>query len=256
MTNIAPHARNLNRTAEETKEVIAASPLGAKFADTPNEVTRWMATELGFVWKEFCQRLDGIPIIQKLESGDFTIEDYKVWLINLRQQVAEGGRWISQAAASMDQELFIVRSALIGHAAEEHQDFMLLEQSYVRLGGKAEDIQNRPRNLGSDAFTAYMFHESSKPNPLQLFGAMFIIEGLGQSKATRWGKMIQEKLKLEDKDIIFLKYHGENDEAHYEKLRMILSLPQITQEVAERVVKTARVVGRLYCLQLEELDNY
>lgn len=91
---------------------------------------------------------------------------------------------------------------------------------------------------------------------LLIFGAMFLIEGLGSSKAGPWGKMIKEQLQLKDEDIIFMKYHAEHDDDHYDKLRMILSMPQITLSVAKNIVKTAKVVARLYCLQLEELDNY
>ena len=197
-----------------------------------------------------------MPIIKKLNAGEFTLEDYKTLLINLRQQVVEGGRWIARTASSMEQSLFLIRSTMIGHAAEEHRDYQMLEKSYVHLGGNAADIQNRPRNVGSEAFTAYMFHQASQTNPVQLFGAMFIIEGLGHMKAGGWGEKIKQQLEIDEQDIIFLSYHAEHDDDHYNKLRMILNLPIITQEVAEKIVKTAKTVARLYVLQLEELDNY
>lgn len=255
MSSIAPYA-NREHTEEEIQSAIKNSPLGADFYDTDNEIQRYLAKELGLVWQDFQKRLDEVPLLKKLNDGQFTKEDYMTLLINLRQQVVEGGRWIARAASSMEEELFIIRSALIGHAAEEHRDYQMLEKSYVNLGGEWEDIINRPRNIGSEAFTAYMFHEASKKNPMQLFGAMFIIEGLGSAKAGEWGKKIQEQTGCAEEDIIFLKYHGEHDDDHYEKLKMVLSLPVITQEVADSIVKTAKTVCRLYCLQLEELDNY
>lgn len=253
--DITPNA-NREPTEEALQHAIEGSPLGADFTDTANEVTRWLGTELALVWQEFDRRLEEVPIIKKLNQGEFTKEDYLTLLINLRQQVVEGGRWIARTASSMEQELFLIRSTMIGHAAEEHKDYQMLEKSYVRLGGKIDDILKRPRNVGSEAFTAYMFHQASQPNPVQLFGAMFIIEGLGHMKAGQWGKQIQEQVGLEEKDIIFLAYHSEHDDDHYNKLRMILRLPIITKEIAQKIVKTAKTVARLYILQLEELDNY
>lgn len=258
MINVAPNATKSisERTAQEIQKALEQSPLGADFADTDREVQRYLAVELAFTWQEFLTRLQQVPFIQKLEQGDLTLEDYKTLLINLRQQVSEGGRWLARAASSIDTHLFPIRSALITHAADEHRDYLMLETMYTNLGGTLEDIQNRPRNIGSEALTAYMFHESTKANPLQLFGAMFLIEGLGNQKAGPWGNQIKEQLQLQDKDIIFLSYHAENDEEHYQKLRSVLSMPSISMAVAKDIVKTAKVVARLYCLQLEELDNF
>jgi len=255
--NIAPYANKLDLSEEQIKEMVANSPLGEDFVNnTSSEVTKWMGIELAKVWHDFDNRLNEVPVIKKLNNGEWGNEDYKALLINLRQQVVEGGRWISLCASSMEQEFFMVRSAMIGHAAEEHRDYQMLEKSYTNLGGNSNDILTRPRNVGSEAFTAYMFHQAGQKNPLQLFGAMFMIEGLGHNKATGWGEKIKEQLNLEKKDIVFLAYHGEHDLEHFNKLKMILSLPQITQEIAVKIVKTAKTVGRLYCLQLEELDNY
>jgi 3-oxoacyl-[acyl-carrier-protein] synthase-3 len=84
---------------------------------------------------------------------------------------------------------------------------------------------------------------------------MFIIEGLGSTRAAEWAKQICDALGLDDGQVSFLAYHGVNDDAHFDKLRAILSNPLIDQALAERLAHTARVVARLYALQLEELDN-
>lgn len=254
----APNAKKLiqDYSQDEINQALAASPLGSDFAKTDNEVQYFLAVELALVWQNFMARITEVPFIKKLESGQLTLDDYKMLLLNLRQQVAEGGRWLSRAASSIDTQLFPIRSALIQHANDEHKDYLMLETMYTRLGGNLEDIQTRARNIGSEALTAYMFHESTKSNPLQLFGAMFLIEGLGNQKAGYWGTLIKEQLKLTDEDIIFLSYHAEHDEEHYERLKAVLTMPQVSMTIAQNIVKTARVVARLYCLQLEELDNY
>lgn len=255
---INPYANPKQRSQQAIQNALVQSPLGEDFASTDNDITRYLALELAMVWLDFNKRLSKIPVVQKIEDQTLTMDDYKILLINMRQQVAEGGRWISRAASSMESdELFTFRSMMIEHAFDEHRDYQMLEKMYVSLGGTLKDIKERPRNIGSEALTSFMFHQTSKPNPLHLFGAMFIIEGLGSCKAGEWGRAIQNALNLEDKDIIFMLYHDEHDgDDHYQKLRLALSLPFITQEVAVDIVKTAKVVARLYCMQLEELDNY
>ena len=255
---INPHASNKQATDTEIESALKQSPLGEEFAKTDNKVTSFLANQLAMVWLDFNRRLAEIPIVKKIENGTLTREDYMILLLNMRQQVAEGGRWISRAASSMESDdLFPFRSMMIQHASDEHRDYQMLEKMYTGLGGSLREIKQRPRNIGSEALTCYMFHQASKTDPLHLFGAMFIIEGLGSCKAGEWGSAIQKTLDLEDKDIIFMLYHDEHDaDDHYQKLRLALSLPLITQEIAVEIVKTAKMVARLYCLQLEELDNY
>lgn len=255
--NIAPNANNQPRDQDIINDALANSPLGSDFHEqSDNPITQFLAIELALVWQEFEARISDVPVIKKIESGSFTLSDYKRLLVNLRQQVSEGGRWLSRAASSMDNDFFPLRSALIQHANDEHRDYLMLDKMYAGLGGKIEDIQNTTRNIGSEIFTAYMFHQATQSNPVQMFGAMFLIEGLGNKKAGVWGNMIKEQLKLSDENIIFMLYHAENDVEHYERLKAALTLPHITQERAEVIVKMARIVGRLYCLQLEEIDNF
>jgi 3-oxoacyl-[acyl-carrier-protein] synthase III len=246
--------RSENRTDDLRARAFANSPLGAPTADL-SEAATWLWEELAFVWLDFEDRLAAVPVIARIEDGSVTVEDYRELLVNLRQQVIEGGRWIALAASSMSIELFPVRSLLIGHAAEEHRDYQLLEANFVSVGGERERILTQPKNIGSEAFSSYMFHQAAQPDPLNLFGAMFIIEGLGAVKAAGWAKNIKETLGLDDAQVSFLAYHGENDDSHYQKLRGVLSHPLIDQPLAERLAKTAKVVARLYALQLEELGN-
>jgi len=242
------------RSPDAPAAELAGSPLGP-VPDGASDVTVWLFEALAAVWDDFAQRLAGIPIVARVESGTVTLDDYRSLLVNLRQQVMEGGRWIALAASSVSIELFVVRSLMIRHAAEEHTDFQMLERDYCAVGGTIEVMQAQPKNVGSEAFSAYMFHQASQADPLHLFGAMFIIEGLGSVKAARWADQLCHTLGLDDNHVSFLRYHGANDDAHYAKLRAILSHPLIDRALAERIVKTAKVVARLYALQLEELDN-
>jgi 3-oxoacyl-[acyl-carrier-protein] synthase-3 len=231
-----------------------SSPLGEPGADD-GEVARWLLLQLALVWADFEHTLRSVELVRRIEQGEVTLGEYKRLLVNLRQQVIDGGRWIARAASSMSAELFPLRSAFILHAAEEHRDYQMLEQDYLAVGGSLEEINQTPKNVGSEALSAFIFHQAGQPDPIDLLGAMFVIEGLGAARALRWAQLLQARLGLADDQVRFLRYHGANDDDHFELLRQFLRSPIVDRSAAARIVKTAKVVARLYALQLEEIDH-
>ena len=209
--------------------------------------------KLAVVFADFEQRLEATPLIRKLTRGRFELTDYHAFLINLRQQVKDGALWMSRAASNIGEDHLELRSTLMKHAVTEHRDFRLLEQDFVASGGRLEDILSARKNVGSEALSAWMFHEASKPDPFGLLGAMWIIEGLGSIKARPWGLKVQERLGLPDEALRFLLYHGDNDVEHMEEFREMLAMVLPDEAVAERIVTTAKVTARLYALQIEEI---
>jgi len=217
--------------------------------DAVSEVMR----KLTVAFTEFEARMEQTPLLRKLSRGRFTLDDYRTFLVQLRQQVKDGALWMSRAASNIGEEHLELRSILMRHAVTEHRDFRMLEADYVSAGGALETIRGAGKNIGSEALSAWMFHEASKPDPFGLLGAMWIIEGLGAIKAREWGKAAQRALDLPDAAVRFLLYHGENDLSHIEEFKEMLSLVLPDPAVAQRIVKTAQVTGRLYALQIEEI---
>ena len=211
--------------------------------------------DLAAVWADFEIMLGSVPLIERIESDRATRSDYRRLLLNLRQQVKEGSRWITRAASHLSEEYADLRAEFIQHAAEEQHDYRMLEQDFVSLGGLLEDIQTGSKNPGSAALSAFMFEQASQPNPLHLLGAMFIIEGLGSNKAARWANLLEDQLNLDVDSVSFLRYHGEADDEHTAELYAILNSDLITPELADDIVRTARTVARLYAFQLEEVDR-
>ena len=220
------------------------------------ETSEWLVRNLTQVWIDFETELLQVPIVQKIHAGSLSLEDYKLLLMDLRQQVIDGSQWISRAASHIDIELFELRSAFIKHTATEHKDYQLLEKNFANLGEDPEKIRSGEQNIGSLALTSFMFQQASKPNPIDLLGSMFIIEGIGKRLAGYWGKMIQEQLELQDDQVSFFTYHGVADENHFHNLEEALNHPKMNQSIAERIVKTAKTTAKLYRMQLQELGNY
>ncbi|WP_299317171.1 3-oxoacyl-[acyl-carrier-protein] synthase III C-terminal domain-containing protein [uncultured Maribacter sp.] len=220
------------------------------------ETSEWLIRNLTQVWIDFESALLKVPVLAKIQDGTLSLSDYKLLLTDLRQQVIDGSQWISRAASNIDIELFELRSAFIKHTAAEHKDYQMLERNYVALGEDLEVIQNGEKNIGTVSLTSFMFQQASKPNPIDLLGSMFIIEGIGKRLAGYWGKMIKDQLNLKDEQVSFFTYHGVADENHFHNLEEALNHPEMNMIVAEKIVKTAKITAKLYTMQLNELGNY
>ena len=256
LTCVGPASRSTSSAEGRvpSRAELAACPLGASAPGDPEPVVRAL-NGLAEVWARFARDLARVPVIRRIDDGVATEDDYRRLLLNLRQQVVDGGRWISLAAANFGSDLFPLRSAAIRHAADEHQDFQLLERDYASVGGDPAAMHSTPANVGSAALSAFMFHRAGLPDPVDLLGAMFVIEGLGTCKAGGWADKLQRSAGLRDDQLTFLRYHSVGDDAHYGILRTVLRSGLFDDSQVDRIVRTARVVARLYALQLEELDH-
>lgn len=255
LTCVAPAGRQDARPRIASRPA-TTSPLDSDSLANADPVLRRLIVDLGLVWADFERMLRETPIVRRIEAGRATLDDYRMLLRNMRQQVMEGARWIARAASNISIELFPLRSLFIAHAGDEHRDYQMLERDYCTIGGTFEEIAGTPKNIGSEALSAFMFQRASQPDPLDLLGAMFVIEGLGRRKAANWAEALQSQLGLAAEQVSFLAYHGQNDDNHFGRLQDVLGSGLVTEDVARQIVKTAKVVARLYVLQLEEMDNF
>jgi 3-oxoacyl-[acyl-carrier-protein] synthase III len=230
--------------------IVTRENVASEKEDSPQVAN--LLRQLTLVWLEFERQLRSVPLVQRLHQGTFTLQDYQALLRNLRPQVTEGARWIARAASSFTD--FQLRSTFIKHAQEEHRDFQMLEQNYVAIGGDAAEMLNAQKNIGGEALSAFIFHQASQLDPVDLIGSMMIIEGVGNQLAGQWAKQIQAQLNLSAEQVSFLAYHGDHDAAHLQKLEALLQADWMTDDIAQRIVKTAQVTARLYRLQLEEIQ--
>ena len=97
-------------------------------------------------------------------------------------------------------------------------------------------------------------YRASEPNPVGLLGAMWIVEGLGEKMAKDWASRIEPLTGVGEASTRFLRYHGSNDDSHMNKLYGLLDRICTTEAISQDILRTAAVVGRLYALQLEEID--
>lgn len=238
------------------EDIAEIKPPEIRIQDKP--IQEWLVRQLAVVWFDFERGLQQVPVVKKIFNGSLTLEEYKRLLVNLRQQVIDGSQWIARAASNVSIDYFPVRSAFIRHSSDEHKDYQILEKNYINCGGSEDEIRTANKNIGSEALSAYMFHRASQPNPFDLLGGMFIIEGLGNRVSGKWGRAIQQQLNLDKDQVSFFIYHESSDsnDNHFERFEQAIQSELLTKEMAEKIVKTAKVVAKLYTLQLQELDNF
>ncbi len=224
-------------------------------SNAPHQALAKTHRALAQIWIDFESALMQVPLVARLHAGKWRLGDYQRLLVNLRQQVVEGSRWISLAASSLGPAHEDLRSLFVNHARAEHRDYRMLEANYVATGGRLDDIVSAPKNIGSEALSAFMYHAAGKPDPVGLLGAMFIIEGLGNRMAGPWARMITEQLSLPDEAVSFFLYHGENDADHLDMFEDAMALAVTSDAAGESIARHARIIARLYRLQLEEIDN-
>ena len=244
-----------NDQTEDFSEALR-EPKSPEININQTDYSEWLIRQLTRTWIDFENKLNEVPIIKKIHGGTLKKEDYMLLLHDLRQQVIDGSQWISRAGSNISIDLFELRSAFLGHAGTEHKDYQILEKNYKNMGGNLETLYEGQKNVGSEALSAWMFNQANKPNPVDLLGAMFIIEGLGNRMAGYWGELIQKQLKLDDNQVDFFIYHGVADLEHFKGLETALDHPKMNMEIAKRIAKTAKITANLYVSQLQELGNY
>lgn len=214
--------------------------------------------ELASVWHEYRSEAWRTRLIQKIMAGDFSRDDYLKWMECWIPQVREGSKWMRSAAGQLAEPFLDLRELIEAHASDEQFDFNILFEGYTLSGGKISSIDLLRRNPGGEALNSYMFAAALRPNPIDLLGAIYIIEGTGQRIIPALLPMIRKQLSLPERAYRFLKYHGENDVNHLARwlqaVEYVLSRQSSDEsgdDLSVRIVSTARATAKLYVMQME-----
>lgn len=213
-----------------------------------------LIAELAGVWHDFQSRLRRTPILRRINAGRFTREDYVAWMSAWIPQVRYGSHWMRKALEQLREPYLELRSLIEAHASDEQDDYMILWNDYKLAGGQAQSLESLQRNAGGEALNAFMFARAEQRNPVDLLGAIYIIEGTGQRVIPQLLPQLRAQLDLPERAFRFLRYHGSNDEAHLARwLRAVeIVLAHDHDGTArEGILQTARAVAELYILQFK-----
>jgi 3-oxoacyl-[acyl-carrier-protein] synthase-3 len=194
-------------------------------------------------------------VIRCLVHGNFTVEHYRNWTAQWVPQVREGSLWMRQAVASLAAPFAALGGIIETHASEEQHDFKILYDNYLAAGGSAH-LDELKRNPGGDALNSYLHGVAATANPLDLLGAIYIIEGTGQRIVPALLPMLKAQVALPASAFKFLDYHGSNDENHLARWLQALELAlTLDPSAAQRIIDTAQHTATLYLMQFKHIQR-
>ncbi len=208
---------------------------------------------LAGVWHDYRSQVWRSPVIHKLVSNQFTVDDYCHWTAQWVPQVREGSKWMREAVASLSGEYSELATLISAHAGEEQNDFNILYEDYLSAGG-TDVLDNLCRNPGGDALNTYLHALAATKNPLGLLGAIYIIEGTGQRIVPALLPLLRKQVNLPASAFRFLEYHGANDEHHLVRWLSAVELVLAKDtKAANAILATAKRTAQLYLMQFEHI---
>lgn len=197
---------------------------------------------------------EDIPFIQDLYEGHATLAGYRNLLSNLRHQAVDRTPWSTHAATKLGTQQVAISNRLNAHADSKHLDCQMLEADYLACGGQRLQLQQRKNSVHSKRYSAFLLHRATQPDPRDLLGALFIIEGLNQHLAPHWASLLQPVLSLRPEQLVFLNSQKASEDARQAPFDDIFAGLTLTDALVDRIVKTAQTTARLYCSMLAESE--
>lgn len=212
-----------------------------------------LLTTLAGTWHDYRSQVWRSPVIHKLVSQQFALDDYRNWTAQWVPQVREGSKWMREAVASLTGVYAELAALIETHAGEEQNDFKILYDDYCAAGG-TEPLDNLRRNPGGEALNSYLHSLAATANPIGLLGAIYIIEGTGQRLVPALLPLLRKQVDLPASAFRFLEYHGENDEHHLARwLAAVELVLAIEPKAASAIIATAKRTAQLYLMQFEHI---
>jgi 3-oxoacyl-[acyl-carrier-protein] synthase-3 len=211
-----------------------------------------LLAELAELWQDYQSRLRRTPLLRKIAQGTFTREDYVRWMSRWIPQVRYGSHWMRSAIGNVRAPFEALVPLIEAHAHDEQLDYEILYDDYRRAGG-LEQLDALQRNAGGDALNAFMFARAQRSNPVDLLGAIYIIEGTGQRVIPQLLPALRRQLELPKQHFRFLRYHGENDQAHLARWLQAVEIV-LAHAPASTIADTARATAELYLLQFQGIE--
>ncbi|WP_315128767.1 beta-ketoacyl-ACP synthase III [Comamonas antarctica] len=215
-----------------------------------------LLTELASIWQDYRSQVWRTPLLQRIRTRQLQTADYVRWMGQWIPQVREGSLWMREGAASLTGDYAALAALIDLHAGEEQNDFRILHSDYLKAGGTQTDIGALRRNPGGEALNAYLHSLAATPDPIDLLGAIYIIEGTGQRIVPSLLPLLRAALPLPPDAFRFLEYHGANDEHHLERWLMAVQMAlelDTTGTAQQAIVQTARHTAAMYLMQFQHV---
>lgn len=185
------------------------------------------------------------PIIESIDRGTFSVEEYHKLLLTLFHQVYYSSSSFGLAGTMVDSRFYKVREYLMEHAEEEKGHWMWIINDLRKTGYKGPDPRSLFPAKPTQSYLAFAMFLGLK-HPVSRLAMGYILEDLSGKFGVLYGGKVADLLSLNRDQVSFTVQHGELDEGHSDDILQILKDAELTPFEWAHCCHTAKMTIELY----------
>lgn len=193
------------------------------------------------------------PIIGRALRGDIERSEYLRFLHEAYHHVRHTVPLLEACRDALPERLRWMRPALDAYVAEEagHDEWILAD--IAAAGGDPEATRGGRPGRATELMVAYAYDTVTRGNPLGFLGMVHVLEGTSAALALQAADVIQARLGLADRAMVYLRSHGTLDQQHTDHFATLVD--RLASEDDRRAIEhAARMFYALYGGIFRELD--
>ncbi len=174
--------------------------------------------------KLYKEKLEALPVVQDMLSGNYRTERYIKLLRDLYPIVANFCPVMAAAASRCGVKDTMLQDYLYEHILEEkrHEEIVLRDLSYFDISSK--DVINAPLSFPVQAMIAYNYHMVDRSKIFTVLGMIYVLEVISMQYGGKVASGVAKNMnRLPEQGFSFLLSHSEMDADHMVKLQQILT---------------------------------
>ena len=188
---------------------------------------------------------DQVRFLRRLRSGEITLADYHTVLCTLFHQTRSGPYTFAAAAVHCPWRHGAAKEYLLRHAEEERTHWRWVLDDLAATGYAGPSPLERLPHPSCEAYIA-VNERIAREMPIARLAIACVLEGIGATYGTRYGKLLLETLQMAPEQASFFVSHGQTDIAHTQDLATVLDECELLPEEWRWMCHAAEVAGGLY----------
>jgi hypothetical protein len=196
--------------------------------------------------EEEVTRFGKLTLLQHLQSGTLSMEDYHRLLLRVLPQVYESAVTFSLAASQIaDPCRFSIRSYLMSHAEEEKLHWQWILNDLKNTGYTGPSPSLAPTCTATAAYIAFNYYTAIR-EPIGRLAIAAFLESVGARYGNVCATRLCSVLRLRSDQATFFFGHGDTDVGHTAEILRALDAVDLSSEEWDRMCFIASVASDLY----------
>lgn len=184
-------------------------------------------------------------LVQKLDDGLFTVNDYQNMLLILFHQVYYSSSSFALAGTMVDSRFTEIKDYLMEHAEEEKEHWSWIINDLRKAGYSGPDPRELFPSKEAQAYISFAMFIAHK-HPVSRLAMGFVLEDLSGEYGIKYGTQIAQALGLKKDAVSFTVQHGELDQGHSMDIIDVLSRAELTPYEWAHCCHTAEMTIAMY----------